>query len=478
MIQTTQIHVPIPKIRNTHVKVEINGVDMTSRVLDSNWVLPCTNGIGTFNVNISNSNGQYSSIYSVGDTVNFYADNSDASILQFTGRIDYIKDDISNSGQFLNIQGRHKSYLLNEFLICYSAEEKETSEILKEIIDKLSSDYGFTYSNINTSTSSMSVEWNYKPFWECIIEIANKAGFDCYVDNDLDFHYFKENSISNTDNAIVEGDNFISSQDLGTNNYYDKTRVVVMGQDKNGLPIIYTAISSNEDEIRELFIKETSLNTYEKVKSLAESKLLKIENRIIQIKTTSYGLDSISPGDNIWIIVPRQKLAGQYKIVNIKHKFGMKVGGWKTEVDFEEFSENISQNIQNLNTTTNQISNNQNVNKLNYSYNFDFLENVGTHTNTKIDIKKGVLKTDGSASGTWVSPIKTLDSNAKAVELRMSGEQTDNILVDFSLNGGTVWKSLKYISTSYTVPTGKSLRLKVELLSASARLSGLSLLYS
>jgi hypothetical protein len=402
--------------------------------------------------------------------VKFYADNSDASTLQFWGKIDYPKDDISDEGQYLNIEGRHRAFPLNEYLICHSATNTLTSQILKDIIDKLPTTYGFTYANVQTDTNLMNVEWNYKPFWDCVGELLNKAGFDCYVDNDLDFHYFAENSIINEDDAIVEGDNFIESKEYGTNDYYEKTRVVVMGQDSGGLPIVYTAISPNEgDEIKELFIKDNSANTMEKVQNLAEAKLAEVTNRNPQARILSFGLESAKPGDNIWIIIPRQKIFGQYKLIQINHKFGMKSGGWRTESILEEHETGISTVIQNMNQFIQQRTESENVNKYNYSYNFDFDSDSGSHTNTVIT--GGYLKTDGSSTGTWISPTKNLLSNLTGLSMKEVGESLSNIY-HFSTDGGKVWSSIDNIIT------GNTLKLKVILTSASTKIDSIALLYS
>ena len=477
MIHSNQIYIPIPKIRNTHCKVEIGGVDVTSRVIDSSWILPCTNGIGTFEIKISNSKGQFSGSYNVGDEVKFYADNSDATTLQFLGRIDYIKDDISDQGQYLNIDGRHKAFLLNEYLVCYSAINIGTSTILKAIVDKLPESYGFTYSNVQAESTLMNVEWNYKPFWDCILDLCNFSGHDCYVDNDLDFNYFLENSIENNNDAVVEGDNFIKSNDFGTNDYYEKTRVVAMGQDSGGLPIIYTSIVSTEgDEKREVFIKDNSANTLEKVKDIADAKLTEVTNRNPQAIINSFGLESIKPGENIWIIVPRQKIAGQYKIVQIKHLFGKKSGGWRTEIMTEEEEEGISSKIQSLAKTSQQRMESDNINKFNYSYNFNFDTDSGEHNGT--EIKLSVLKTDGSATGTWISPIKENDTAPETFELRTKGETLTGVSFWVSFNGGAIWQNA-VPSRLYSVShIGQDLSIKVIFNSADAQVDSIALLYS
>lgn len=477
MIQSNQIYIPIPKTRNTHCKIEINGQDMTARVVRSSFVYPCTIGIGTFTVTLSNAHGQLNGYFVPGHMIRLFADNSNATSLQFWGRIDYVKNNIGPSGQFLEIEGRHRAFLLNEYLICHSATATTTSQILKDIIDKLPSSYGFTYTNVSTTTDSMDIEWNYKPFWDCAVELCNYAGYDCYVDNNLDFHYFEENSISNENDAIVEGDNFISTQNWGTDDTYEKTRVTVIGQDDEGIPIIYTAKVTNETDIKEIFIKDSSANTSQKVQDLAESKLAELSNRAPQATIRSYGLEEINPGDNIWIIVPRQQIEGQYKIIQITHYFGAEYGGWRTECLMEEKEVGTAQLIQNVMQKTTAISSPENVNKLNYSYNFTFDTDSGTHSTT--EITEGVLKTDGSASGIWISTTKTITENATQYELRASGETLPGTNFYVSSDGGNTWQSATSLKTLYDFsPPGISLKIKVVLNSASTQIKSLALLYS
>ena len=474
MINSHEIIIPIPKKRNTHCIVNIENTNITSRVIKSKWIIPVTSGIGTFSITVSNSFGQFNSSFNVGDSALFYADNLDGSTLQFYGHIDYIKNDIGEDGQFLEIEGRHRSFLLTEFLVCHSATSTSTSQILKDIINKLPG--GFTYNNVNNTTDSMDVQWNYKPFWDCVLELCNKGGFDCYVDDNLDFHYFQEDSISNSNEAIVEGDNFISTKDFGINSLYEKTRVTAIGQDNEGLPIIYTEIIGNEGSIREVFIKDASANTYEIVKNIAESKLAEISNRRPQAIIKSFGIETLKPGENLWIIVPRQQIAAQYKVIEISHEFGQESGGWRTECKIEEEESGIPQAIQKISKTTNIITQSDNVNKLNFSYNFPFDEDSGVHSNT--EITDSVLKTDGSASGFWISPARSLSSNATQCELRAIGESLHGTIYYVSQDNGITWQSIS-TNTLFTFnPPGQNLKIKVELNSASTQIKSLALLYS
>jgi len=478
MITNNSVFVPIPKKRNAHCKVEIAGDDLTPRTLVSSFSKPVTSGIGTFSLKLSNPGGILSNLYSSGDIVKFYADNSTGATLQFWGRVDYPKDNISSEGQVLEIEGRHRSYLLTETGVCYNAEETSTSSILKAIIDQLPDAYGFTYDNIATTTDSMSVSWNYKPFWECVQELCSFAGNDCYVDDDLDFHYFTANSIANTSDAIVEGDTLLKTDGFGTNDYAEKTRVTVIGKDKDNLPIIYTAISDSEGtDKREVFIRDSTANTFEKVKNAAEAKLEEYTNNVPQAKTECFGLESVNPGENIWMIVPRQKIHGQYKIINITHRFGMKIGGWRTNCSIEKESGSISSFMQKVNQQTRKSVESDNLNKLNYSMNFDFETDVGSHSTTQI--ADGVLQTTGGASGTWTSSLNVLTEDATEFELRVAGESLPGTKYYASSDGGVNWQEITTSKVKYdfNIP-GENLMLKIELNSADTQVYSVALLYS
>ena len=477
MIETTEIFIPIPKTRNAQIKVEINGDDLTSRVVESSFTKPVTNGIGTFKVKLSNASGGLTGTYSSGNFVKFYADNSDATTRQFWGRIDNISEIVGDDGKFLEIEGRHRAYLLTESLICHSATSTESSQVLKDIIDKLDPSYGFTYSNVNTTETAINVEWNYKKFWDCVIEICNFSGYDCYVDDNLDFHFFEANSILNTNDAVVEGDNLINSDGWGINDYYEKTRVTVIGKGKEGLPIVYTAISPNEgDEIREVFVNDSSANTLNAVTNLAESKLSEITNQTPQATTKSFGLETISPGDNIWLLIPRQEIHGQYKIIEIRHKFGMKSGGWRTELTIEQGSEDISKIIEKISQKSDRIGSFDNINKLNYSWYFGFDADSGTHSNT--EITGGVLKTDGSASGTWISSLKEIPNNISRCEIRASGQSIPGTIFYISSDNGITYSTISLNTLKTKSLPGKSLKVEVDINSADTQIYSLVLLYS
>ena len=91
----------------------------------------------------------------------------------------------------------------------------------------------------------------------------------------------------------------------------------------------------------------------------------------------------------------------------------------------------------------------------------------------------GVLKTDGSGTGTWISPERTLDSNAESYEMRVKGETLPGTVYSVSSDGGNTWQGVDALKTRYSLsPPGKNLKVKVDINSADTQITTLALLYS
>ncbi len=469
MIQTNSMFIPIPKVRNTQPKVEINGTDETSKVYDSEWVKPVTVGIGRFRIQLKNAFGRISNKYEKNQTVKFYFDNSNASRLQFEGRIDFVGDIISGGGQFLEIRGRHKSWLLTESKVNHVAENADPADILKAIIDKLPSSYGFTSNNVKNVGIQISKEWDYVDFWDCVKELCEVSNFDCRIDNDLDFHFHKRDSIINYDEHIVEGLNHLGTDKFGIDDYQEKTRVTGIGQDDAGIPIIFTAKSATEGlKIREGGpVKDSSANTLEKVQALAEGKLQELNNRPPQATFRSYGLETLEPGEDIWVVIMRQKIYGIFRVLQHTLRFGSKSGGVRSETRIEKETVGITQVIENIITSGNKITKTQNVNSLEFSHNFDFNNDNLTESHSQTEIKDGllVLSDAGFNDGTWISNKRTVSKNITKVELRYSGKDLTSSVFSFSLDNINFQKFIgkNTLNTPDTGHVGRNLKAKIKL---------------
>ncbi len=466
MIKSNEIFIPVFRERDHHASIIVNNDEVKNLVEESEWTKPATISLGFFRLKLKNASGRISGKYLKGHIVKFYADNTDGTRLQFQGRIDYPKEIISREGQWLEIEGRHRAYILNEIKVCHSTAgtATDTGQILKDIMDKYAP--GFTYNNVATSGITTEVEWNYVPFWDCVLFLCKKAAYDAYVDNDLDMHFFEQNSIQNENEAIVEGMNFLKTAELGTDDYYEKTRVIALGETSLGLPIIYTAISDGEgSEIREVKVQDVSANTFEKVKALADAELLDLENRPIQASMTSYGLETLEPGEVIWIVVPRQQIYGQYRIIQLKHRFGQKTN-WITECTVEKEIIGNEEILRQRIRTENMISKLDNVNKLDFTYNFEFENDDDTLTHEQTQVNEGQLELSNSSftTGTWKSKSRIIPADVTEIELRYAGKDLTSSKIYFSLGGG-VWQQFggRRILTIPTTTTGTTLSARVDL---------------
>lgn len=456
MIENAQIIIPIPKKKTFKGKVTLNGTDVSSHVRKSEWTKQVTGGIGFFTLTLINTGGQYSQTFEKGQVAMFYADNSDATTQQFYGRIDYIKERIEKEGQFLDIEGRHRSWNATERKVCYEGTDMDPAEILKEIITTYLP--GYTYTNVQSTTVTTTVTWNYKPFWECVKELCSTvlddgSVSDCYIDDDLDFYFFPENTVTNDDDAIAP-DNFLKNEDMGTDDHLEKTRVTCMGKDDKGIPIIYTAISDNEgDDIREDFIKDTSAKTMEQVKSIAEGRLVELENRPTQGRFTSYLLETIKPGDNIPVILPRQKIYGYYKAIKYTHQFGTEIGLIKTVSSMEKEVTGTSTILQDRVVKETRLQDADNPNKLNYTFNFTFDDESQVDTLSDLIIQDGVLRLAASkVTGYMISTSKSAKQNITKVELRYIGKDLGSSSIRVSCNNGVTDFELTS-RTPYDVPS-------------------------
>lgn len=479
LIETTEIFIWIPKSKTYRCKVTINDNDETSNVIESSFKMSATVGIGNFKVKMLNPDGILSKVYKEGDIVKFFGDIEDGTKLQFVGRVDYAKNSISQDGEFLELEGRHISYILTEVLVNESFVDTEVSEILKALISKYTQ--GFTYNNVQATDKIISITWNYRPFWDCVKTLCSYVNYDCYVDNQKDFHFFPANSILNTDEAIVEGDNLIKNEDWGKDIYYERTRVMVMGEDDVGMPILYTAEVGTGEEAREIFIKDTSANTYEQVKSIAEAKLVELTNIPPQAKVTALGLVDIAPGDNIWVSIPRQEIHGIYKILEYTHKFGRK--GWQTECLIEKEIKGVEQILEERVRKEVEIQDAKNPNKMFYSFNFTFNDSKNIQTMVGCKIENGKLKLQyGETTGIMLSKTIEHKDNISKLELRYEAVNIGDSVIQVSVNGGLNWEVLPRGVLFEPSFVGNKLRVKVTLnstsLNPSPEIDSLAVFYS
>lgn len=483
MIKTSRFFIPIPQPRHNNPRVLANGVDVTSYVAFSKWIRPVTIGIGRFELKLKDASGNFQDLFKKGDEVIFYCDNSDGSLRKFQGRIDYPKKVVSKDGQFLSIEGRHRSYLLGEVKVCFTATSTDGADILRSITSQFAPN--FTTNNVTAATGSLiNVSWDYVPFWECVKRICKDTGHDARVDNDLDIHLFKENSRVNKLEAISEGDNFLTTPEWGTDDFFEKSRVIVMGQDLSGFPIVVTfpEDTSNED-IREIFINDTSLDSVSKVRDRAIGEFNQLSNRPPQALLRNFYIETLEAGENIWVVIGRLKIYGLFKALTVTDMFGSDVKGVRTEVLFEKEIIGTDQLIRDRINAETRIQQADNPFKMDQSYNIDFEDSTFTETLTNVEVENGVLQLEsGFTSGTFVSKLKTAAKAVTQGYLRYNATDFGASIVEVSVDNGLTFTSFSRKTLTSTVNSDVNIIIKVTLNSNTAnsapKLIGLAWLYS
>ncbi len=429
----------LPQINDPHVKVEINGTDETSGILDSKFVpMLVAKGIGNFTLTLANGDGSKSGLYQKGQSVKFYADNANGTTCKFWGTIDKSSENVDkDNGQTIKIEGRHCSYIASETQVCYVSSGIEPSVLLNNVIDQYLATSGFTHNSVLPTTKTMQVNWDYKPFVECVREICKSSSCDCYIDDDLDTHFFPANSVVNNSDAVVEGQNFLSMSDWGEDSAEQRTRITAIGQMSDGVtPIVYTAISPTETTIREASpIKDSSANTYDRVKLIADAALTELVDTAPQATVKSHFLPATTVGDNIWYALMRNKIFGQFKVMQIAYRFGTKVGMLYTETLIEKQVRSTTQLIEDAMTKQSQAQQIGNPSKLPYSYNFEFSDTANLSILTNAIVEGGWLKMSDAGSYVMTS-IYSCPVNVSKAELRYVGKDMGQTVIRINCNSG------------------------------------------
>jgi len=432
-----------------------------------------TESIGRFEFELWDPREDYVGVWSGGEVVRYYSDYAaTASTLRFRGRI----EKVSYQGNRLKVTGRSESLKFMDITVTKQFSNTETSSILKSLVDSYGT--GFTYSNVETSNINLTVSWTQKPFWECIQELCTAAGFDCYVDADLDFHYFQSGSVKNQYEGIVHDYNLIEVGEFAEDLALIKNRIIVYGAAQDGIQIIYTADDIDSQTaygIKEETVNDDNIVDYASAQELAEYYLAKYKDPPIVGEIKSLLMASIQPGQAIKISSPADNIPPDaYVIITYKHTIDsdglfttVKVNKEPRQIS-HVLKKQIERQYQGEQTSSNPY-------EMKYSYNFLFDQDVGTHSNT--EITDGVLKLVSGSAGTWISPARTLDSNMTEAYLVLVGSKITGVKIYVSGTGGSDYQLISSKQRIVLTNPGKGLRIKAEFSDDATQIDSLSVQY-
>ena len=477
------IWVWIPPTFSPIYKIEVTDgtttTDITDFVIEGEYTDGVTETIGNFSFKVDNSTQNYSTLFDLYDRIQISMDyGTTASTVRFVGMIERLSKTDSN----LVISGRGSSAKVIGKNITYSATDKARATILSEIISENFSSI-LTTNNLESDTTTLSVNYFEKPFMDIVEEICFIGGRDAYVDKDFDFHYFVSGSRINTTEAIVHEYNLISTGDFSPDASAISNSVRIYGLETSGLPLIYTSSDSTSQttfEVKNLLLNDTSITTQSQVQARADYELARNKDPPTIGTITSLGLPTILPGEQLRISDPLNGLAPNYYLV---HKFTHKFSNDKpfmTEVTVQKERTSIPKILRKRIKFESEAIKNINKNNLDFSFIYDFNSESGIHSNTQISINpntgEGYLETTGGATGTWISDTLEVDSNVSAVEIRMAGTDNQSTQLFVSVDGGIVYNSV--LSGDTTITAGKDIKIKVVLRSATTQINAVALLYS
>lgn len=483
-IKPIPVYVWIPPAEGSIHKIEVSDgttdYDVTDVVIGGEYKYGITETIGTFKFTIDNSGQFYSNKFNVYDVVNVYLDyGTTASTIRFKGIIERVSKKNSN----IIVEGRGPGTKIISKNVTYSATNKSRSTILSEIISANFSGV-LTTTNLETDSTTKTVNYFEKPFWDIVGEICNEAGYDSYIDTSFDFHYFSSTSRTNTTEAVVHEYNLIDTFDFSpdASNIFNKVRVY--GADVGSLPLIASAKDTTSQgiyEIRELKINDSNITTPAQAQARADFELSLNKDPPTIGTIVSLGLPTLLPGEQLRVSDPLNEInPGFYKVFEFRHVFSNDEP-FKTEVTIQKQRTNIPDILRRSLKFDSDTSANPNPNDMDFSLIEDFNLDVGTHTDTEIE--DGVLKLQtGQSIGSWLSNNVTLTSHISTIEARMEGSNLSNTNVFVSTDGGLTFNQVAGLgapsSLTITDSIANNLQFRVDLVSANTEIDTIGILYS
>ncbi len=455
----------LPREATPQNDIKIDSVSIKTKIWSGEMTRSLCPEIGYFKILLDNNNEEFSGKYSGNETVEFYIDLADGDTRRFKGLTDKVFPKYDSAKGFtLELAGNHIS---GELLTITVTESYNGDTLVSDILDDLNTTYlsGYTINYTSTDTTTKpTINWNNKPFWECINDLRKLINSDAYVDDDKVLNMFDENSVENNDEAIVWNDLLISSEGLGTQSLTKRDKIIVYGESSDGLPIISTDGTGTKEEV----VFDSKINTFAMANELSAAELTLKNQTPVEGKANAFILPSLSPGDKIWISNPNFKIHGQYKIYKYTHRFPSE----RTECFIQtsrEIPHIFKKRIENelaLQTVTNPFKMKNTL----ISLTFDSSDEV-TIKDSNVKIEDGIIKLSSGSEGTFT---KTYTSpEITSIHLQVKGSALVGTVYKFSTDGGDTPQNITPES-EITVPSGTNIWLKVFLNSADTEIDSIA----
>lgn len=454
----------IPKVHNFNYKVTITRSDgtvdtVTNDIISLDFSQYVVGEVGSFSAELDNNVGTVSMPYTGGETIKIYLDFVDASELKFEGTLDSVMKQMGDAGNVLKLTGSHVSAVLLDVTVTESYIDEPIEDILDEIVGTYAPDFSYNKTTYPCSTTA-TINWSNKPFWDCVYDLCELVNFDCYVNNSKAFIFFLKESILNTVEAAIWDDNLYSIEGIGTNIVPVRNKVIVYGEDDEGLPIIYTVEDSSSQsnyKLKEKIIRDSDISTEEQAKERGDAELVLLKQTVIEGMVTTYLLPDVNPGEMMWVSNPPKEIHDIYRIYGFVHKILEDttecIIGKQRRIP-SLFKEGIKKDLENEKI--------ENPNKLDYSYNFTWDDDTDVSTHEDTEVYEGSLQLRlNKTTGTCITNTKTVDSNITYAELRVNGQDFASSDFYISIDSGITWEAISIGSKYDVVGLGNRLKMKI-----------------
>ena len=477
------IFVWIPPQFNPVHKIEVydsdtgTAYDVTDIVIKGEYAWGVTETIGKFEFKIDNSSQTYLGIFTPYDEIRVYIDYATtATTLRFKGIIERVSKQDFN----LVLSGRGPATKYVGKNVTYSATDKARSTILSEIISKYFTD--LTTTNLEADSTTATVNYFDKPFWDVVEDICNQGSHDAYIDTSFDFHYFSTGSRQNSTEAIVHEYNLIETGDFAPDASFIYNKIKVYGQEINGIPLIATAEDSNSQvtyKVKELKINDSNITTQVQAQVRANYELSLNKDPPNVGFVTSLGLPTLVPGEQLRVSDPLNGLnPGYYDVFEFTHKFDNDKP-FMTEIKIKKERSTVPGILKKRIKFESEISAVSNKNEMDYSFIENFDSDTGNHSSTTIS--GGTLKvSQGSSNGTWTSNSISLQGDIQGKTIELKGSGSGYIVSRISYDGGITFNSFS-IDVLVNVPLGNpitSIIIELSLSTASSQANTIGILYT
>ena len=446
-------------------------VDISSDYLgDSTERRDLLYGIGAFNLTLNNENGKYNDKIIRGTTIKIYSEYTTGTpnTFAFIGKVDNVLHNLSDDGMFtITLFGRDFPELEGR-TINKSFSDVIGNTSIQSIVDTYFSTR-FTYNNVVVTTATIFGRYNDLKAIAGLMDILKQLGQHGYIDRNGDIHTF-ENEINNQE-GVLFGINMAGFSGMGKDHLSVANKVRVIGSSKDNLLLIHTRNDVPDQDqtwIQTEIVQEGSEETVSAVEGKAISDL-DFKKVVLDIGNllSAVGLQTLQPGQSIFIDCQRADINGYYTVVVIRDERG--AGMWLTSVELSRMiprPATFIRKLENDSVKTN-IDNPNDMDDTIFYYSFDDSTDIATQSQTTISNGK-VTITSGTQAN-FTSTTKSSQQQPSKFEFRVKGIDLAGSYLKFSSDGGTTSNDSdkfyyleQYKNTAINITTtGSRIRIEV-----------------